>query len=243
MSGLRILITTGKPIATAASAAASGSASTRVVATTGAEEAFRSTLEEVADADLLLHVVDGSHPDPEGQIAAVREVLAINRGLDVSKEPWIVSIPDMKGRYYLFPMLDGWTDVFQVPGKRTTGTGAQTYAITGPGWKGKLPAGVKEYKSPTAIVWLLGGLALAIRLQSAGIATTVIEARDKPGGRLLVLEFSKVAAPLAWFPRLAAASAAQRARWEPAAAGHGIHWPDVDEDLSIAGLLRTTAVS
>lgn len=39
-------------------------------------EAFRSTLEEVADADLLLHVVDGSHPDPEGQISAVRAVLA-----------------------------------------------------------------------------------------------------------------------------------------------------------------------
>ena len=39
-------------------------------------EAFRSTLEEVADADLVLHVVDASHPDPEGQIAAVREVLA-----------------------------------------------------------------------------------------------------------------------------------------------------------------------
>src|SRR5699024_10095272 len=39
-------------------------------------EAFRSTLEEAADADLLLHVVDGSHPDPEGQIVAVHEVLA-----------------------------------------------------------------------------------------------------------------------------------------------------------------------
>lgn len=39
-------------------------------------EAFRSTLEEVADSDLVLHVVDGSHPDPEGQIAAVREVFA-----------------------------------------------------------------------------------------------------------------------------------------------------------------------
>ena len=39
-------------------------------------EAFRSTLEEVADADLVLHVVDGSHPDPEGQLAAVREVFA-----------------------------------------------------------------------------------------------------------------------------------------------------------------------
>jgi GTPase len=39
-------------------------------------EAFRSTLEEVADADLILHVVDGSHPDPEGQLNAVREVFA-----------------------------------------------------------------------------------------------------------------------------------------------------------------------
>lgn len=39
-------------------------------------EAFRSTLEEVADADLILHVVDASHPEPEGQIAAVRKVLA-----------------------------------------------------------------------------------------------------------------------------------------------------------------------
>ncbi|HVQ18583.1 MAG TPA: GTPase HflX [Actinomycetes bacterium] len=38
-------------------------------------EAFRSTLEEVSDADLILHVVDGSHPDPQGQLAAVREVL------------------------------------------------------------------------------------------------------------------------------------------------------------------------
>jgi hypothetical protein len=75
---------------------------------------------------------------------------------DVGKEPWVLSVPDMNGRYALFPMLDGWTTVFQVPGKRTTGTGTQTYAVTGPGWKGTLPAGVKEYKSPTSIVWLLG---------------------------------------------------------------------------------------
>ena len=76
--------------------------------------------------------------------------------LDVSKEPWILSIPDMKGRYFLFPMLDGWTEVFEVPGKRTTGTKAQKYAITGPGWSGTLPAGVTEYKSPTGMVWVLG---------------------------------------------------------------------------------------
>jgi hypothetical protein len=108
---------------------------------------------------------------PMGQIAKLREypnasfnaITAPNADtlytvtwLDVSKEPWVLSIPDLKGRYALFPLLDGWTDVFQVPGKRTTGTGAQKYAITGPGWSGTLPAGVTEYKSPTGMVWLLG---------------------------------------------------------------------------------------
>ena len=76
--------------------------------------------------------------------------------IDVSKEPWVFSIPAMGNRYYLMPMLDGWTEVFQVPGKRTTGDMAQKYAITGPGWSGTLPAGVTEYKSPTAMVWILG---------------------------------------------------------------------------------------
>ena len=99
-----------------------------------------------------------SYPD-----ASFRDVTAPNADtlytaawIDLGKEPWVLSIPDMKDRYFLFPMLDGWTTVFQVPGKRTTGTKAQTYAITGPGWKGALPAGVKEYKSPTSMVWILG---------------------------------------------------------------------------------------
>lgn len=76
--------------------------------------------------------------------------------LDVSKEPYILSLPDEDGRYYLMPMLSAWTDVFQVPGKRTTGTKAQTYAITGPNWVGKLPDGITEYKSPTSLIWIIG---------------------------------------------------------------------------------------
>jgi hypothetical protein len=95
--------------------------------------------------------------------ASFRDVTAPNADtlyttafFDVGSEPWMLSIPDMKDRYFLMPMLDGWTTVFQVPGKRTTGTEAQTYAITGPGWTGTLPDGVKQYKSPTNIVWLLG---------------------------------------------------------------------------------------
>jgi hypothetical protein len=95
--------------------------------------------------------------------AAFRDVTAPNADtlyttawMDVGREPMVLSLPDMKGRYALFPLLDGWTTVFQVPGKRTTGTGPQTYAITGPGWTGTLPPGVTEYKSRTNIVWLLG---------------------------------------------------------------------------------------
>ncbi len=84
------------------------------------------------------------------------DTLYVSGFVDVSKEPWILSLPDAKGRYYLFPMLDGWTDVFASPGTRTTGTGPQKYAITGPGWTGTLPAGVTECKSPTAMVWLIG---------------------------------------------------------------------------------------
>lgn len=47
-----------------------------------------------------------------------------------------------------------------------------------------------------------------------------------------------IAVPVAWYPRLRDASADQRARWEPAGGGYGIHWPDIDEDLSTEGLLR-----
>ncbi len=76
--------------------------------------------------------------------------------MDVGGGPWVLDVPDMKDRYFLLPMLDGWTDVFDVPGTRTTGTKPQTYLITGPGWKGEVPAGMTEAKSPTALVWLLG---------------------------------------------------------------------------------------
>ncbi len=47
-----------------------------------------------------------------------------------------------------------------------------------------------------------------------------------------------ISAPLAWYPRLANATAEQRAHWEKAGGGYGLHWPDVDEDLSTEGLLR-----
>ena len=50
----------------------------------------------------------------------------------------------------------------------------------------------------------------------------------------------RISAPLAWFPRLCRATQAQRQNYELLGEGVGIHWPDLDEDLSVAGLLRGT---
>lgn len=47
-----------------------------------------------------------------------------------------------------------------------------------------------------------------------------------------------ITVPVEWFPRPAAASPEQRSNWEIAGAGYGIHWPDLDEDISVEGLLR-----
>ena len=47
-----------------------------------------------------------------------------------------------------------------------------------------------------------------------------------------------ISAPLAWYPRLLHATPQQLANWQKAGAGYGIHWPDIDEDLSTEGLLR-----
>ena len=76
--------------------------------------------------------------------------------LDLTKEPVVASVPDTGGRYYLFPMLDMWTDVFASPGWRTTGTQAANFLVTPPGWTGSVPAGMQQIKAPTPYVWIIG---------------------------------------------------------------------------------------
>ncbi len=71
-------------------------------------------------------------------------------------EPQVFSHPDMGKRFYLFEMVDLWMNVFDSPGTRTTGEKAATYLITGPGWKGEVPAGMKHLPVPTRYMVILG---------------------------------------------------------------------------------------
>lgn len=76
--------------------------------------------------------------------------------LDLKPEPLVLSVPNTNDRYYLLPLLDAYTNVFASPGKRTTGTAAANFLITGPDFKGKVPDGMKEIKAPTNMVWIVG---------------------------------------------------------------------------------------
>jgi hypothetical protein len=115
-------------------------------------------------------VPDGEHA-PMGQMIKMRSYPAVDNHccaapnadtlytiawLDVSREPWVFGIPEMGDRYYIMPMLDGFSEVFKVASPGTTGGRPQSYAITGPGWSGTLPDGVTRVDSPTAMVWILG---------------------------------------------------------------------------------------
>ena len=106
---------------------------------------------------------------------------------DVSREPLVISVPDSGGRYYLLPMLDLWTDIFASPGKRTTGTAAQTFAIAAPKWEGKLPAGVELLRAPTHVGWIVGRTQTngkadyeAVNKFQDGLSATPLSAFGKP---------------------------------------------------------------
>ena len=75
--------------------------------------------------------------------------------IDITDEPMIVSVPDTKGRYYILPIMDMWTDVFVSAGKRTTGTKARNFALVPKGFKGKLPKDVEAIEAPTTIMWII----------------------------------------------------------------------------------------
>jgi hypothetical protein len=91
------------------------------------------------------------------------DALYVDRFLDVNTEPWMLTLPDVPGRNYLFQVLSGRADVFDDEAtEHVAWTRPHTYAIIGPDWNGTLPPGVTMHRSPAPIVWLLG------RIERAG---------------------------------------------------------------------------
>jgi len=86
-------------------------------------------------------------------------------------EPVVLSVP-ATDRYYLLPLYDAYSNVFFVPGTRTTGTNAHTFLITGPFWKGEIPEGMTQVKAPTNMVWMVG----RTQVNSAEDGATVVAA-------------------------------------------------------------------
>ena len=76
--------------------------------------------------------------------------------LDLSKGPQVLHVPDFSGRYYSVQFTDPFDVDFAYVGTRTTGTQAGDYLISGPGWKGALPQGMKQISSPNNSVLVLG---------------------------------------------------------------------------------------
>ena len=86
-----------------------------------------------------------------------RDTLPTVGWLDLRTGPQILHVPDMAGRYYSVQLTDPSNNtIFAYVGKRTTGTAAGDYLISGPGWKGAAPQGMAQISSPNNSVLVLG---------------------------------------------------------------------------------------
>jgi len=89
-------------------------------------------------------------------------------------------------------------------------------------------------------MWVIGGMSIVKDLcmnQSAGVRVKDVHFSEDTLS-VELMDGRTISVPLAWYPRLLNATDKQRSHWKISGAGYGIHWPDIDEDLSTEGLLR-----
>jgi hypothetical protein len=104
----------------------------------------------------LLNVPSLFGPSSRFVVTPNADTLYSTAALDLRGGPMVLRVPDVTDRYYGFQFLDMYTDTIADVGTRTNGGRAGAYAIVGPGWRGRLPAGVHRIDSPTPDVWAIG---------------------------------------------------------------------------------------
>lgn len=75
--------------------------------------------------------------------------------VDLTKEPYVLHIPEINDRYYSFALYDAWTNVFSLLSNRTRGTKEGTYVIVGPNWPKQVPNNLEKIDAPTNLIWIL----------------------------------------------------------------------------------------
>ncbi len=136
-------------------------------------------------ANTMRHLKTLPDAATQGVVNPNADFLYSQAWLDLSGEPVILTVPDTRGRYYLVAMLDAWSNVAHSLGERTLGSESRKFAIVGPGWKGKLPEGVTEIRSPTELAWFFGRTAVDDRkdLKAASKVQDQIKLGGKPERR------------------------------------------------------------
>ncbi|OQQ13826.1 hypothetical protein B0675_26730 [Streptomyces sp. M41(2017)] len=81
--------------------------------------------------------------------------------LDLSEEPLVLSLPDFGDRFWMVPILNAWSDVVAVPGRRQNGATAGPFLLVGPSWSGSVPDGMTVIQSSTAVNWIIARYATA----------------------------------------------------------------------------------
>jgi hypothetical protein len=107
-------------------------------------------------ANTLVHTRDLPVPGPSPVIRPNLDTLYSTASVDLVDGPVILKVPNTKGRFFLFQMMDAWTNTFASPSARVNGTEGGTWAVCPMGWQGTLPPGAMRFDAPTRFVWIIG---------------------------------------------------------------------------------------
>lgn len=190
--------------------------------------------------NLFTHTRRRLGPGDREVVSPNNDTLYSNAWLDLSGGPVLLDTPDMGERYWVLGLLDAWTNPFEYVGRRTTGSRRQRTLVHGPGWAGRVPAGVDNViAAPGDDVWIIGRILVGdseadvedVGLLQAGIAARRLDGGDAASRLDTRLDGRMLATPSAALYRAIVDEALAR---NPVPAGEMLRWPVAQDALAEA---------